>query len=433
MSTEDRFYGDSAKLRCRYTNLRFASPRVISPSYLRRSPPYLQTLDTLTETHSMKPKLLTLLLAFLILTPPVFTQPSRFDNWDKNQDGKLSREELPEALRKNFDRVDKNSDSFISREEDAAVGANRNSKGKGKGNNNRPRNDGLPDSIKVIKDLSYADNDNPRQCLDLYLPKDRNAAEPLPLLVFVHGGGWRNGSKDGVGRRLAPFLESGRYAGASIGYRLTDEAVWPSQIHDCKAALRWLRGNAAKYHLDADRIAVWGTSAGGHLVAMLGVTHEVKGLEGDLGSHDDEDSSVQAVINFFGPSELHAMSSYEDYPSTMDHNAPDSPESKLVGGPIQENLKISKNASPVSHVSKDDAPTLIVHGTKDPLVPFPQSQNLDKLLDEAGVSSTLITVEGAGHGRGFPPRINDLIKTFLAHHLIGEEKTVSEETLASAP
>ena len=117
----------------------------------------------------------------------------------------------------------------------------------------------------------------------------------------------------------------------------------------------------------------------------------------------------------------------------MDHNAPDSPESKLVGGPIQENLKISKNASPVSHVSKDDAPTLIVHGTKDPLVPFPQSQNLDKLLDEAGVSSTLITVEGAGHGKGFPPRINDLIKTFLAHHLIGEETTVSEETLASAP
>jgi acetyl esterase/lipase len=273
----------------------------------------------------MKPKFFTLLLFLLLLTPLVFAQPSRFDNWDKNQDGELSREELPEALRKNFDRVDKNGDGSISREEDAAVGANRNTKGKGKGNNNRPGNSGLPDSIKFIRDLPYADNDNPRQSLDLYLPKDHSAEKPLPLLVFIHGGGWRNGSKDGAGRRLAPFIESGRYAGASIGYRLTDEAVWPSQIHDCKAALRWLRGNAAKYHLDPDRIAVWGTSAGGHLVAMLGVTHNVDGLEGELGSHDNEDSSVQAVINFFGPSELHAMSGYEDYPSTMDHNAPDSP------------------------------------------------------------------------------------------------------------
>ena len=387
----------------------------------------------------MKPKLLTLLLAFLILTPLIFAQPSRFDNWDKNQDGKLSREELPEALRKNFDRVDKNGDGSISREEDAAVGANRNArgkgKGKGKGNDNRSRNTGpgLPETIEAIKDLAYADNDNPRQTLDLYLPEARSAENPLPLLVFIHGGGWQNGSKDGAGRRLAPFLEEGHYAGASIGYRLTDEATWPSQIHDCKAALRWLRGNAEKYHLDPDRIAVWGTSAGGHLVAMLGVTYGVDGLEGDLGSHDGEGSAVQAVINIFGPSELHAMNDYKDYPSTMDHNAPDSPESKLVGGPIQDNLETSKNASPISHISEDDAPTLIVHGTKDPLVPFPQSQNLDKLLDEVGVSSTLITVEGAGHGRGFPPRIQDLIEIFLAHHLLGEEETVAEETLNTAP
>ncbi len=381
----------------------------------------------------MKPKPFALLSVLLLLSSPALAQTSRFDNWDKNQDGKLSREELPEPLRKNFDRVDKNGDGSISREEDAAVGANRNNRGKGNDNRSRNTGPGLPETIEVIKDLAYADNDNPRQTLDLYLPKDRSVENPLPLLVFIHGGGWQNGSKDGAGRRLAPFLEGGHYAGASIGYRLTDEATWPSQIHDCKAALRWLRGNAKKYHLDPDRIAVWGTSAGGHLVAMLGVTHNVDGLEGDLGSHDDEDSAVQAVINFFGPSELHAMNDYEDYPSTMDHNASDSPESKLVGGPIQDNLETSRNASPVSHVSKDDAPTLIVHGTKDPLVPFPQSENLDKLLDEVGVSSTLITVEGAGHGKGFPPRINDLIETFLAHHLLGEEKTVSEETLSSAP
>ncbi|MEO0447135.1 MAG: alpha/beta fold hydrolase [Verrucomicrobiota bacterium] len=381
----------------------------------------------------MKLKSLSLLYIPFLIASAASAQSSRFDNWDKNKDDKLSREELPEPLRKNFDRVDKNGDGSISRAEDAAVGANRNAKGKGKGN--RPRNPApnLPDSIEVLKDLPYADNDNPRQALDLYLPRSRDAEKPLPLLVFIHGGGWQSGSKDGAGRRLAPFLESGHYAGASIGYRLTDEATWPSQIHDCKAALRWLRAHAAQYHLDPDRVAVWGTSAGGHLVAMLGVTHEVDGLEGELGSHDDEDSSVQAVINFFGPSELHTMNDDEDYPSTMDHNAPNSPESKLVGGPIQENLEISRNASPLSHVSEDDAPTLIVHGTKDPLVPFPQSLQLDERLDDAGVSSTLITVEGAGHGRGFPPRIQALIETFLAHHLLGAEKAVSEETLSAAP
>ncbi len=291
----------------------------------------------------------------------------------------------------------------------------------------------LPDSIEILKDLPYADNDNPRQALDLFLPRERSG-DPLPLLVFIHGGGWQKGTRDGALSRLAPFLESGRYAGASIGYRLTDEAHWPSQIHDCKAALRWLRGNASKYNLDPEKIAVWGTSAGGHLVAMLGVTHDVEGLEGDLGSHDDEDSSVQAVINYFGPSELHAMNDYEGYPSTMNHNAPDSPESKLIGGPILENLETSGNASPVTHVSKDDAPALIVHGTKDALVPYPQSVNLDKLLDEAGVSSTLITIEDGEHGKGFPPEIDEIIRTFLDCRLRGATEDVHEQTLkASLP
>jgi acetyl esterase/lipase len=132
-------------------------------------------------------------------------------------------------------------------------------------------NSGRPDSIKLIADLSYAGNQNPRQMLDLMLPAKRGA-EPLPVVVFIHGGGWRNGSRDRGRRELAPLVSTGNYAGVSIGYRLTDEAQWPSQMHDCKAAIRWIRAHAPAYGFDPARIGVFGTSAGGHLVSVLGTT-----------------------------------------------------------------------------------------------------------------------------------------------------------------
>lgn len=371
-------------------------------------------------------QLLLILIPSLVMIPAQSPAQSRFDQWDKDKDGKLSREELPDQARRNFDRVDKDGDGAISREEDAAV-TNRN---RTREQPRRPDNQGgLPGTIEVVKDIPYAGTDNPRQTLDLFLPGNRGD-DPLPLLVFIHGGGWQNGSKDGGGRRIAPFLADGRYAGASIGYRLTDEASWPSQIHDCKAAIRWLRGNAKKYNLDPEKIAVWGTSAGGHLVAMLGVSDKVDGLAGDLGDFDDEESRVTCVIDYFGPTELHKMNDYEKYPSTMDHNAPDSPESKLVGGAILENIETSKNASPVTHVSADDAAFLIVHGTKDPLVPWPQSVELDKLLDKAGVESVLIKVEDGGHGKGFPNEaLQSLIGKFLEKHLRGKDVAIEETTL----
>lgn len=358
---------------------------------------------------------------------PVFSQAaqtSRFDQWDKNGDGKLTREELPEAIRRNFDRVDTNRDGSISREEDAAVGRNRpadaRSLSTAKGG---PK---APEGVKKVADLDYAGSGNPRQRLDLFLPEKPVGDGPLPLIVFIHGGGWQNGDKASGGGRVTPFVASGKYAGASIGYRLSAEAQWPSQIHDCKAAIRFLRAHAKEYGIDPDRIAVWGSSAGGHLVAMLGVSQGVEGLEGEVGSHLDQSSRVNCVVDFFGPTELLTMA---DHPSTIPHNDPGSPESKLIGGALQEHPEKAKSASPIEHVSADDAPMLIVHGDKDPLVPFPQSVDFEKRLEAAGVPAILVKVEGGEHGKGFGPTVNEIVEAYLAKQLLGESRELADQTV----
>ncbi|MEM9281021.1 MAG: alpha/beta hydrolase fold domain-containing protein [Verrucomicrobiota bacterium] len=360
----------------------------------------------------------TLLLTTTALFTPLFLlAQSPFDNWDKNKDGKLSRDELPPQAQRNFDRADANGDGSISREEDQAFRSragmgNGGSPGKGGGK-------GGPEvDAKKHLNLSYADNDNPRQTVDLYLPTNATADEPLPLVCWIHGGGWRGGTKDNA-RRVLPFLESGNYAVASIGYRLTDEAQWPSQIQDCKAAIRFLKAKADKFGIDPDRIAVWGSSAGGHLVAMLGVANDIENF--DAGKYPDygTTSEVTCVVDYFGPTELLAMN---EQGSKMDHDAANSPEGLLVGGAIQENQETAKDASPLSHVTSDDKPFLIVHGTEDPLVPHQQSVEFEEALEEVGVAATFVSVDGGAHGGGFPPETTDIVKEFIDWHLrqVGE-------------
>ncbi len=354
----------------------------------------------------------------LLTTSSAFAQ-SKFDQWDKNADGKLSRDELPKALQRNFDRVDRDGDGFISRQEDTDF--------RQRGQQPKPTKGPSTDKVDSLKDLDYAGTGNPRQSLDLYLPKGyKGSTKKLPLLVFIHGGGWAKGHKSSGTRRLMSWVESGDYAAASIGYRLTDEAQWPVQIHDCKAAIRWLRANSSQYSIDPDRIAVWGTSAGGHLVAMLGATGDAPELEGAVGSHTDTSSSVTCVVNFFGPSELLTMN---DHPSKIDHNAPDSPESKLVGGPLQQRVEIAQQASPITWVSAADAPSLIVHGTADQLVPYPQSIDLEKALEAASVPTILLTVQDGGHGQGFGPSVSEAVQSFVAHHLRGEPLEMDDHTV----
>src|SRR5262245_15898867 len=251
----------------------------------------------------------------------------------------------------------------------------------------------LPDSVKLEADIPYAGTDNPRQRLNLLLPKTPKDDRPLPVIAYIHGGAWLGGSRAAGHGRLAGYAAGGEYAGISIGYRLTGEAIWPAQIHDCKAAIRWIRANARKYNLDPDRIGVIGDSAGGHLVAMLGTSGGVKELEGDLGPHKDVSSRVQCVVDLFGPSDLPAM---KDYPSSLNHDAASSPEGKLVGGRVSDKKAVAAAASPITYVSPDDPPFLIIHGNKDMVVPYNQSERLSAALKKAKVECYFITVDEIG-------------------------------------
>lgn len=286
----------------------------------------------------------------------------------------------------------------------------------------RPR---LPENVETTLDIPYAETDNPRQRLDLLLPKQRATDKPLPVVVFIHGGGWRNGDKrSGVGQ-LARFVTDGNYAGVSIGYRLTDQGSWPTQIHDCKAAVRWIRGNAARYNLNPERIGIMGTSAGGHLVAMLGTSGGVESLEGKLGKYTDSSSRVTCVVDLFGPTELLTMGKSPG----LDHDAPNSPESKLVGGSLQEMKEVARQASPITHVSKDDPPFMLVHGTDDPLVPFQQSVKFQATLKQAGVEATLIKMVGGKHGGFRSPELDERIRAFFDKHLRGVDAEISEQPI----
>ncbi len=361
---------------------------------------------TLRQCHA------TLLISLMVVVSVQAQETSPpFKRLDRNQDGKLTKDELPGPL---FDRIDTNNDGVITAAEDQAFSRHR-------ANQLREEAMQVPETVHAELNLPYAATDNPRQTLDLYLPKSPIDDTPLPIIIFIHGGGWRQGDKRRGYQLLFPLLETGAYAVASVGYRLSREAVWPAQIHDCKAAVRWLRANAKKYHLAPDKIGAVGPSAGGHLVAMLGTAGEVAELEGSVGRHRNQSSKVRCVVDLFGPTELLSMGGW--------HNNADSPESRLIGGPIQQNQETARKASPTSHVSKEDPPFLIIHGTKDPLVPFDQSQRLHRTLKEAGVESTLVPVQGGGHG-GFPrAEVAARLQAFFDKHLRGKDVSVSREAI----
>jgi acetyl esterase/lipase len=365
---------------------------------------------------------LTPVLAFVLLPAAATSaQPpggDLFEQFDRDRDGKLSRDEAPVFLRDRFGQIDTNQDGFISREEDAAF--------------LRQRGPGGPDgpggrvtvleTVRVEKDIPYAATKNPRQMLDLYQSKNPKGAGPLPVVVNIHGGAFRMGDKNrGVGEIL-DFVASGDYAAVSINYRLSDEALWPAQIHDCKAAIRWVRANASKYHLDPDRIGVMGGSAGGHLVAMLGTSGGIEALEGDLGPYRSTSSKVRCVVDEFGPSDFLAMGG--------SHDDPDSPESALIGGALQEHKDRARAASPITYVSEDDPPFLIFHGTADPMVPFSQSERLAKALKDAGVECHFVPVTGAGHGGFHSPEVPKRVRQFFDKHLRDQPvEAISEEPI----
>ena len=257
----------------------------------------------------------------------------------------------------------------------------------------RPDQNRLPEGTRSERDLVYGKADGRDLKLNLYLPP---GDATKPLIIWIHGGAWMMGSKDGPSP-AQQFVGAG-YAVAHVGYRLSQVAKWPAQMHDCKAAVRWLRANAAKYHLDPKRFAVWGSSAGGHLVAVLGTSGGVAELEGT--SNDVKESgSVQAVVDWFGPTDFLQMNKFR---SSIAHDEARSPESQLIGGAIQENKDATAKANPITYVGRGEAPPpfLIMHGSRDDLVPFNQSELLRDALQAAHADVTFHPVTGAGHGFG---------------------------------
>ena len=236
--------------------------------------------------------------------------------------------------------------------------------------------------------------------LMLYVSVPRTNTPP-PLVVFIHGGGWMMGHPmvtNPVYRELdilATLLAAG-YAVARISYRLSAEAIFPAQLHDCKSAVRFLRNRAGTFGVDPARFAAMGDSAGGHLAALIGLTGGDPKLEGTVGDTKGS-STVQAVVDWFGPANFLTMREQAIPGGMTGQDDPGSPESMLIGGPIQQRRVESIAASPMTYVSAKAPPFLIQHGSSDRLVPLAQSVNLHKSLLAAGVDSTLKITEGADH------------------------------------
>jgi acetyl esterase/lipase len=235
----------------------------------------------------------------------------------------------------------------------------------------------------VQRDLVYKRINGIVLTLDLYRPEEVSGS--LPVIIWIHGGGWRRGRKE---KCPAVALVQDGFAVASIDYRLTSTAPFPAQIEDCKAAVRWLRANASTYHLDPDRVGVWGHSAGGHLAALLGTSGGVPELEG-TGDNMQYSSQVQAVCDSAGPADLLAMTNLGPKRTFAIEG--------LLGGPLEKDKAKAIAASPIHYVSKDDPPFLIVHGEADRVVPAEQSQRFYEELRKAGVNATLKILPQVGH------------------------------------
>lgn len=245
-------------------------------------------------------------------------------------------------------------------------------------------------SITVKRDLVFAEVDDQKLKLDLYLP---DAKEEAPLIVWIHGGGWRGGSKNKV--PIQKLTEHG-FALASISYRFSKTAIFPAQIHDCKAAVRWLRANADRFGYSTNRLAVAGSSAGGHLALLMGTSGGVTQLEGNVGGNQDQSSTVQAVIDYYGPSDFVLRGKTQPERAYTNKSG----SFALLGGVDGKKLDTATEsfASPAHYVSADDPPLLIFHGKVDETVLLDQSEHIAKLYADAGLKAELVILDKAGHG-----------------------------------
>ena len=285
-------------------------------------------------------------------------------------------------------------------------------------------------AVEVKLDQPYAGNTNPKQSVDLYLPKKRNSDKPLPVVALIHGGGWINGDRIGYGAAAIQFARTGDYAAVGVGYRLTNEAHWPEQIFDCKAAIRWIRGHAKEYNLDPDRIAVMGSSAGGHLSSLIGTSGDVKELEGGLGEFKALSSRVQCVVNQCGPEDFTKALMFDKEGKPI----VDDPAVKgLLGGTYEEKHAEAVAASPLTYVTKDDPPFLTIQGTDDKRVAYANAEAIHAALQKAGVPSLLISIAGGGHGSVGHPEAIARARKFIDRILRGITADIDTTPIPALP
>jgi len=243
--------------------------------------------------------------------------------------------------------------------------------------------------LTVVRDVEYARIGEHSLKLDLHLPIEKSRP---PLIVWVHGGAWRSGSKSNM--PLTRLVEEG-YAVASVDYRLSVQAKFPAQIHDIKAAIRFLRGHSDEWRLTAKKIVIAGDSAGAHLAALVGVSNESKELEGEIGNDRSQSSDVQGIISFYGAANLTTILS-QSTPHGLKVRIP--ALELLLGGPSTNVVELARLASPVFHVDRADPPLLLFHGDQDPQMPINQSHELHGAYRTVKAPVEFDVVHGAGHG-----------------------------------
>jgi len=260
--------------------------------------------------------------------------------------------------------------------------------------------------LTVLRDIEYARVGEHALKLDLYLPRGKSRS---PLIVWVHGGAWRSGSKSGM--PLGKLVGEGHPI-ASVDYRLSTEAKFPAQIHDIKAAIRFLRGHGREWRLPSKRIVIAGDSAGAHLAALVGVSNGQAELEGTVGEDRKQSSDVQGIISFYGAANLTTILN-QSTPHGLSVRVP--ALELLLGGQPTNALALARLASPVFHVDRDDPPLLLLHGDQDPQMPINQSHELHGAYQNVKARVQLEVVHGAAHGGAafYDAERLSLIKRFL--------------------